>query len=146
MKKLVLLALASAATFVLPAVVMAQEVKPPEVNISGVHLNHEENQIVQYMSDDEFYKFKQTYELSNGNTLSLFSRFNNKYAKLGDGTWHRIVATGPNSFVSKDHQLKMEINLQNDDKVSGYLLMPAASPAVAGNDVTSVAYVKVVFR
>jgi hypothetical protein len=146
MKKSILLALVSVASFVLPSAVMAQEVKPPEVNISGTPLNHEGMQIYPQMSESEFTKFKRTYELSNGNTLALFSRSDLKYAKIGDGNWHRIVATGPNSFISKDRQLQMEINVQNDETVSGYLLMPAAPSWVAGNDVTPLATVKVVFR
>jgi len=146
MNKFTLPALASAASFVLSAVVMAQDVKPPEVNISGVPLNHDGAQLATYMSESEFAKFKRTYELSNGNTLSLFSRSDMKYAKLGDGTWHRIDATSPNSFISKDRQLTMEINLKDDDMVSGYLLMPATSPIIAGNDVTQLPLVKVVFR
>jgi hypothetical protein len=150
MKNLTLLALAGAATlvatFVSPVVAMAQDVKPPEVNISGVHVKRDENPMTRYMSEYEFTKFKRTYELSNGDTLSLFSRSNLKYAKLGDGNWHSIVATGSNSFVSMDHQLKMEINLKDDETVSGYLWIPASSPAVAGNDVTLLPTIKVVFR
>jgi hypothetical protein len=146
MKKLVLLALVSAASFVVPAVSMAQDAKLPEVNISGPSLAPEENQKFHYMDQTEFAKFKRAYELSNGDTLSLFSRSDLKYAKLGDGTWHAIVATGPNSFMSIDRQLKMEINLQSGDQVSGYLLMPATSPTVAGNDAAWASSVKVVFR
>ena len=146
MKKSILLALASAAVIVLPAVVTAQDVKPPEVNISGVPLNQNEMRNSTPMSESEFAQFKRTYELSNGNTLSLFSRSNLKFAKLDDGTWHSIVATGPNSFISNDHQLEMAINLQDDDKVSGYLLMPVTSSSVAVNDVTRLSRVKVEFH
>jgi len=146
MKKSILLALASAAVIVLPAVVTAQDVKPPEVNISGVPLNQNEMRNSTPMSESEFAQFKRTYELSNGNTLSLFSRSNLKFAKLDDGTWHSIVATGPNSFISNDHQLEMKINLKDDDTVSGYLLMPAAAPAVAINDAAWLPGMKVEFR
>lgn len=146
MKKSILLALASATAIVLPVVVMAQDVKPPEVNISGVPLTRDEIQSPTYMSEAEFAKFERTYELSNGNTLSLFSRSDTKYAKLGEGSWHRIVATGPNSFISNDHQLEMAIQVQNDDKVSGYLLMPVTSSSVAVNDVTSSSRMKVEFH
>jgi|GEM_PF-2393891 len=150
MKKSTLLALVSAASFTayfaLPAVAMAQDARPPEVNISGVPLNHDANHNYPIMSEYEFAKFKRTYELSNGDTLTLLSQFNMKYAKLGDGNWHRIDATASNSFVSRDRKLKMEINLKDDDTVSGYLWMPAAPPAVAGNDVTLLPTVKVAFR
>jgi len=146
MKKLILLALVSATSFVLPATAMAQEAKTPEVNISGPSLTLKGDQTVHYMDETEFAKFERAYDLSNGDTLSLFSRSNRKFAKLGDGRWHAIVATGHNSFMSKDRQLKMEINLQSEDEVSGYLLMPATSPTVAGNDVAWAPSVKVVFR
>jgi hypothetical protein len=146
MKKSVLFALVSAAAFSLSAVVMAQETKPPEVNISGVPLNRDVMQHATQMSESDFAKFKRTYELANGNTLALFNRNDMKYAKLADGVWHSIVATGPNSLASKDHQLKMEINLQEDETVSGYLVMPATAPSVADNGAIEYQTVKVAFR
>jgi len=146
MNKSILLALASAAALVLPAVVMAQDTKPPEVNISGVPLNLDAGQHVVHMSDSEFAKYKRTYELSNGNTLSLFSRADLKFAKLGDGAWHAIVATGTDSFASEDKQLKMEIHLQDDDVVSGYVLMRAETPSLAADGSLTYRSVSVAFR
>ncbi|MFZ6644461.1 hypothetical protein ACO0LO_01990 [Undibacterium sp. TJN25] len=80
----------------------------------------------------EFAEFKGLYGLSNGKTLFLFSRQGTRmYANVKDQPAHEIIATGPNTFVALDRQLKMTINRHANGDVSGELLMRASSQPVA---------------
>lgn len=67
--------------------------------------------------------YRRAYALSNGQTLSIAPRGMHMYARVDDGQWHRIVVTAPNTFVALDRQLKMEIKLLDDERVSGWVTM-----------------------
>lgn len=86
------------------------------------------------MTQEEFYKFTGSYDLSNGRTLSLFTRGATKFAALDGEERHAIVATSSNSFVALDKQLKMRIEQGTNGDVSGELYMVAAPDHVASSD------------
>lgn len=87
------------------------------------------------MSPEEFYQFKGGYDLSNGMTLSLFSRGRWMYARLNDGERHEIVATSHNAFVAKDQQLQMRIDLHDNGDVGGELLMVVPSKTAQNSEI-----------
>lgn len=91
------------------------------VTISGAKAGA--SQQVRTMSPDEFNRFSGSYELSNGQSLALFTRGLKKYAALHGEAWHELVATSSNSFVSKDKQLQMTIDVNESGEVRGELLM-----------------------
>jgi hypothetical protein len=80
------------------------------------------------MQADEFYKFKRTYELSNGMTVSLFNRGSLMYAKVGDQRPERLVATASNTFYSTKSALKLKINLLENGDVNGEAFIPIPAP------------------
>jgi hypothetical protein len=84
----------------------------------------------------EFNNFKRTYELSDGNevTLSGSTIGNKMYATTQDGVRHEIVAISKNSFVAKDGTLKITIDLDQNGFASGEALV--ANPARASNTAT----------
>lgn len=55
------------------------------------------------------------YELSNGETMSLFSVRGDLYAQVKGQPRHEIVAASPDTFVAKDRQMK--IVLDRDEAV-----------------------------
>ncbi|WP_295751394.1 hypothetical protein [Undibacterium sp.] len=81
------------------------------------------------MRSDEFYKFKGSYSLSNGMSLSLFERGRSMFAQIDDQERHQIVATASNAFVAKDQQLKMRIDLKDNGEVGGELFYLAPTQA-----------------
>lgn len=85
------------------------------------------------MQPDEFYKFKRTYELSNGMTVSLFNHGTFMYAKLNGQRPERLIATGSNTFYSTQSALKLKINLLDNDEARGEVLIPiSATPEKKG--------------
>ncbi|HTD05446.1 hypothetical protein [Undibacterium sp.] len=83
------------------------------------------------MWPDEYNAYKGAYSLSNGQTLSVFSRGSKMYAKLENQDRHEIVATASNVFVALDEKLKMRIDLHDDGNVSGELYMVVTPEHVA---------------
>ena len=77
------------------------------------------------MGQNEFYKFKGSYDLANGNTLSLFNRGNLMFAKISGQQWHCIVASAPNTFVSRDHMMKVRFEPRENGDMGGELLLAA---------------------
>jgi hypothetical protein len=97
------------------------------------------------MSPGEFSQFTGSYELSNGNSLAIFSRGQLKYAAVHGGEWHEIVATSSNSFIAKDRKLQMRIDHNANGDVSGELLMAVESDHLANGD-TGEHWVKLAIR
>ncbi len=83
----------------------------------------------------DFDDYRRGYALSNGQILSIAPRGTHMYARIDDEPWHKIVAIAPNTFVAMDRQLKMEINLLDDEKVSGWVTMVVPQEKLA-NGVT----------
>jgi hypothetical protein len=89
------------------------------------------------MRSDEFYKFKREYQLSNGMTLTLSMSDVGSlmYAQLNDQPKERIVATNSNTFLSRQSNLKMHINVRSDDEVSGEVYIPVGVAATDNGNV-----------
>ncbi|MFM2087383.1 MAG: hypothetical protein RLZZ237_2252 [Pseudomonadota bacterium] len=83
-----------------------------------------------YMMREDFQQFAGAYELSNGDTLQLRAG-GSMYARIGDQQEHRIIATGRNSFVALDRQLKVRIDHNNDGSVGGELVMVVPAQQLA---------------
>ncbi|MFZ6748099.1 hypothetical protein [Undibacterium sp. Ren11W] len=129
----------------LPFLASAQTAADVEtVNISGDQSIHLPSQIYR-MSSDEFYKFKGAYSLSNGMSLSLFERGRAMYARIDGQDQHQIIASAANSFVAKDLQLKMRIDLNDNGEASGELFYLLPSQVSADNQVVKQRWVVAVF-
>jgi hypothetical protein len=86
-----------------------------------------------HMSEGDFYDYIGVYELSNGQTLHLYSRGYAMFAEVDKQGRHRIVAVSENAFVAMDRQLKVRIDLHSDGTVGGEMTMVVPSSAsVAG--------------
>jgi hypothetical protein len=92
------------------------------------------------MTPEEFYQFKGLYELSNGQTLSLFQRGNAQYAQVSDQERHKIVATADNAFVALDKQLQMRIDIKDNGDVTGELLMVVPAKTLSDGTVRKEQY------
>lgn len=89
-----------------------------------------------YMMSDDFKQFAGGYDLSNGDTLELRRAGATMYARIGKQQEHQIVATGRNSFVALDRQLKVRIDHKDDGTVGGELVMVVPSQQLADGSVT----------
>jgi hypothetical protein len=114
---------------------MAQSTSNETVTISGAKA--EKVQQNRTMDPDEFANFTGSYELSNGNSLALFSRGLKKYAAVHGEVRHEIVATSSNSFVAVDKHLQMKIERNANGEIRGELLIFASPDQVAGNGATT---------
>lgn len=140
MNKLTLLSIAGA--IALTSFAQAAPKDDPMVTISGAKSETQEQTRV--MSADEFAHFVGSYELSNGSSIALFTRGQKKYAALHGEAWHELAATSANSFVAKDHQLKIDIWRGDDGVVSGDVYLPKSDVQTADGKTGEL--VKVVFR
>lgn len=84
-----------------------------------------------YMMADDFKRFAGTYDLSNGDTLSLRRSGPLMYARIGNQDEHRIIASSANSFVALDRKLKVRIDHNDDGSVGGELVMMVPSKQLA---------------
>jgi len=100
----------------------------PSITIGAMSPKYDVTQGVRQMSPDEFGKYTGSYDLSNGKSLSLFTRGMKKYAVIQGEARHEIVATRSNTFVSTDKQLKMTIDKQENGDAQGELLIASAQP------------------
>ncbi len=139
MKRLVLISLLSA----LPLAVAAQST--PDANTVTISSGDAQSQAYK-MQPREFAEFKGLYSLSNGQTLFVFSRQGTTmYANVKGQPAHEIIATGPNTFVALDRQLKMTIDRRTNGEVSGELLMRVA-PQLANGAWSADEYKSIAFR
>lgn len=120
MKKLILASLFSVASL---AAFSQTATTGETVTVPGHALRIDAPTHVRYMSQDEFYPYKATYELANGQELTLTARGTKMYAEVNDQGKHQIVATSANSFTALDQQLQMTIDRLPNDNVTGELLM-----------------------
>ena len=89
-----------------------------------------------YMMREDFKQFSGSYDLSNGDTLELRRAGAAMYARIGKQQEHQIVASGRNSFVALDRQLKVRIDHKDDGTVGGELVMVVPSQQLADGSVT----------
>lgn len=87
-----------------------------------------------HMSQMDFGEYRGSYDLSNGQILTLSTRGLRMYAELDDGEKSEIVATGTRSFVATDQRLKMRFERQASGDLGGELLI-AKSPQIAGQPI-----------
>lgn len=80
---------------------------------------------------DQFAEYRGMYDLSDGQTLSVYNRGRIMYAGFVGKGGHEIVATGPDTFVARDKMLKMRIENHMNGEVSGevYYVVPGAMQA-----------------
>jgi hypothetical protein len=117
----------------LPLVIQAQEQSDTvSVPVRANDLRIELPDSYKKMWPEQFDDYKRGYTLSNGQTLYIRSLGSNMYAFVDNDQWHKIVAVAPNTFVALDRQLKMEINLHEDDGASGWLTMIVPSRQLSG--------------
>jgi hypothetical protein len=88
------------------------------------------------MTPSDFGKFAGSYTLSNGKTLSLFVRASTKYAVIEGGPMHALVATSGNSFVAKDKQLALTIELHDHGDATGEVLIAVPGERLANGETT----------
>ncbi|MES2049538.1 MAG: hypothetical protein V4447_14145 [Pseudomonadota bacterium] len=98
------------------------------------------------MTPEEFYYFKGTYELSNGQALTLFDRGRRMYAKMSNQENQEIVATANNTFVALDRRLKVRIDLHENGQVSGEINFVAPSVAQSKPDISGEQLIQIVSR
>lgn len=98
------------------------------------------------MWPQDFDDYRRGYALSNGQTLSIAPRGTHMYARIDDEPWHKIVVIAPNTFVAMDRQLKMEINLLDDEKVSGWVTMVVPREKLANGVTTPERVLRLVMR
>lgn len=99
-----------------------------------------------YMMRVDFEKFAGEYELSNGDTLQLWRRSGQMYARIGNQAELPIVATGRNAFVALNSQMKVRIDRQDDGSVSGELVMRVPSQQMADGTVRGERYTALAFQ
>ncbi len=75
------------------------------------------------MHAQEFGRYIGSYDLSNGKSIHLFVRAGTKYAAIEGEAEHVLVAASDNSFVAKDRQLAVTIDLHENGSVGGEVLM-----------------------
>jgi hypothetical protein len=97
------------------------------VTVGAVSPKYDVSKGTRIMTAEEFGNFTGSYDLSNGKSLSLFTRGQKKYAVIDGEARHELVATRANSFVSVDNQLKMTIVRDDNGDAKGELLI--AGPA-----------------
>lgn len=113
-----------------------QTVTPAEtVTVAGHALRIDAPTHVRYMDRDEFYPYKATYMLANGQELTLTARGNRMFAEVDELGKHQIVATSANSFTALDRQLQMTINLLPNDNVTGEVLMAVPESSISDGSV-----------
>lgn len=108
----------------------------PRVDVPGRALTIEVPARPRHMMADDFKQFAGEYDLSNGDTLALRRSGGLMYARIGNQDEHRIVATGRNSFVALDRQLKVRIDHNNDGTVGGELVIVVPSQKLADGSMT----------
>lgn len=86
------------------------------------------------------------YTLSNGQTLSIISRGTNMYAYVDQGREHKIVATGRDSYVALDRQLKMEIHLDEESGARGWVAMVVPARQLSDGGVVPEQVVRLAMR
>ena len=94
---------------------------------------------------EEFDAVKGSYALSNGKAMHLSMWANRMYVKIDGMDKMPLVALSPYAFVSRDQQLRIEVEnpaLAPSDRISAMVMMPArfaGREAALGEFVTLVA-------
>lgn len=90
-----------------------------------------------HMFPGDFDKYKGSYDLSNGESMTLRQVGSHIYADVGDRPRTEMVATTRNSFVAVDRQFKMTLQGSGyDGNLSGEMLL--TTPASAAQQASGV--------
>lgn len=77
-----------------------------------------------HMFPEDFEVYKGSYELSNGESMTLTSFGSHMYAKIGKRPRTEMIAASGNQFVAVDRQFKMTLwEKQDDGTVGGEVLL-----------------------
>jgi hypothetical protein len=125
MKKLLILMLLGAV-----AVPALAQVAPEEITVRGYQI--EVPSQTYRMFAEEFGEYKGGYDLSNGQDMVMTQVGRRMYAKVADGEYHELVAAAPGVFVARDRTLKITIERDKLDRITGEVLM-VPSNALAAN-------------
>ncbi|HEU4375238.1 MAG TPA: hypothetical protein VFS02_17210 [Telluria sp.] len=107
---------------------IAQTAPESEVRIHGRQIELPAQPYHMFLGDFDVYKGG--YELSNGETMELFSRGTHMFAVIGERPRTEMVAASPNEFVAVDKQFKMTLARQSGE-VTGEVLLRAPSNVMA---------------
>lgn len=107
---------------------IAQTAPESEVRIQGHQIELPAQPYRMFLTD--FDTYKGAYELSNGQTMELFSRGSHMYALIGERPRTEMVAAAANEFVAVDRQFKMTL-AQQSGEVTGEVLLRAPESAMA---------------
>lgn len=103
----------------------AQDAKQPveTVRVPGP-MDRIELPAIRYgMNLTNFDFYRGSYDLSNGQLLSLLARGNSMYAMLDDGRKVRLIAVGTDTFVAEDRSLHLSLRRAIDGEVGGDVLL-----------------------
>jgi hypothetical protein len=93
------------------------------VTIPAPRLTIDQPERHSYIDPKESREFRGTYELSNGQVLTLTAVGNVMYGEVGEQGQHRLVATRHNTFVALDRKLQVRIDRGQNGEASGEVLM-----------------------
>jgi len=93
------------------------------VTIPAPRLTIDQPERLYYIDPKESREFRGTYELSNGQVLTLTAVGNIMYGEVGDQGQHRLVATRYNTFVAVDRKLQVRLDRGQDGETAGEVLM-----------------------
>jgi hypothetical protein len=135
MKMITLAAVAGMLVFAPAIQAQEQEAETTSVPVRANDLRIELPAKYKKMWPDQYDQYKGSYTLANGQILLIRSAGTNMYAYVDNQAWHKIVAVAPNTFVALDQQLKMEINLRDNDEVSGWVTMVVPAQRLSSGEV-----------
>lgn len=75
------------------------------------------------MYDGGFETVVGTYDLSNGQVMTLSKRINRKYVRIGDGPKSEVIAAHDYDFVALDKKYRVVLQEPEFDEVRGYVLI-----------------------
>ena len=110
----------------------AQTQPDSEVRIRGTQIQLPAQP--QRMWQTNFDEYIGGYDLSNGESMTLFSRGLRMYAAIGDRPMTEVLAAKRNEFVAVDQQFKMTLASQMGDVTGEVLLRAPGSSTLANAD------------
>lgn len=112
----------------------AQDQTGSSVEVKGAQINIPERAYPMFVGDLATYAG--TYNLSNGQVMTLRRGGSRLYAQIGDQPAKKLVAASPNEFVALDRQLRITLNPDDYGGMMGEMLMvvPRSVASTAGGD------------
>lgn len=101
------------------------------VTIPAPRLTIDQPQRHYYIDPKESLEYRGTYELSDGQVLTLSAVGNVMYGEVGEQGRHRLVATRHNTFVAMDRKLQVRIDRSQDGEAGGGEVLMAVPMRIA---------------